>query len=80
MSDNHPIRHRDGAVPVTPEDLLASPAVSYWLKDALRAALSRDPLDAAGDAELLAHVLGARADAILAADMARLGLRAQDCA
>jgi hypothetical protein len=59
----------------TAEQLLASPAISDWLKCALQAALTRDPVDAAKDADLLASVLGARADAKLAVDMARLGLR-----
>ena len=32
--------------PTIPE-VLADPAASYWLKDALRSALKRDPVDAA---------------------------------
>lgn len=38
----------------TPQDVLADPAASYWLKDAIRALLERDPVDAACDAEVLA--------------------------
>jgi len=38
-------------------ELLAAPDVSFWLKDALRSAIKRDPIDAANDAELLAAVL-----------------------
>ena len=45
--------------------LLASPEVSFWLKDALRKALERDPVDAASDAALLAKALDARANALL---------------
>lgn len=56
------------------DDVLTDPAVSRWLKDALRAALARDPVDAANDAALLSALLASRADAILATDMARLGL------
>jgi hypothetical protein len=49
----------------TVEQILADPCCSRWLKDALRAALARDPIDAAGDAEVLAEVLAGRADALL---------------
>jgi len=41
----------------TPAQLFADPGVSFWLKDALRAGLKRDVVDAAYDAELLAKVL-----------------------
>lgn len=61
---------------LTAEQLLASPAVSHWLKSSLQSALQRDPLDAASDASLLADVLNARADTKLAEDIERLGLRA----
>ena len=33
--------------------IIRNPATSYWLSDALRAALKRDPIDAAHDAEQL---------------------------
>lgn len=39
------------------EQILADPAASGWLKAALHTALSRDPVDAANDAEVLARVL-----------------------
>lgn len=39
------------------EQILADPAASDWLKAALYTALSRDPVDAANDAEVLAKVL-----------------------
>lgn len=45
----------------TPDVVLDDPAASFWLKDALRAALERDPVDATNDAMLLANVLDARA-------------------
>lgn len=41
--------------------LLADPSISYWLRDALNAALERDPVDAANDAGLLAIILDKRA-------------------
>jgi len=41
----------------TIEQILADPAASKWLKAALLVALSRDPVDAANDAEVLAKVL-----------------------
>lgn len=34
--------------------ILSDPAASYWLKDAVRAALDRDVCDALNDAEALA--------------------------
>ena len=75
MSEESPIYHQDEAAAPTAEDLLASPSVSNWLKEALRSALARDPVDAAQDAEVLHLVLSSRADAILIADAARLGIR-----
>lgn len=50
---------------ITPEALLGASDVSYWLKDALRSALKRDPMDAAADAELLAEVLRRRCESAL---------------
>jgi hypothetical protein len=37
--------------------VLEDSAASYWLKDALISALSRDPVDAANDAEVLCDLL-----------------------
>lgn len=37
--------------------ILDDPGTSYWLKHALAAALTRDPVDASNDAELLAAIL-----------------------
>lgn len=45
--------------------VLAAPTTSTWLREALATALDRDPCDAAADAEHLAALLGARADALL---------------
>lgn len=44
--------------------ILNGPGTSTWMKVALTTALSRDPVDAVKDAELLAMVLGHRADQI----------------
>src|SRR5215469_1477681 len=46
----------ESGLPPIPE-ILADPAASTWLKNALREALSRDPVDAANDAEVLAKLL-----------------------
>lgn len=47
--------------------VLNDPCASYWLKHSLRTGLSRDPLDAAHDAEVLAKLLGQQADETLRA-------------
>lgn len=46
-------------------DILDSRSASFWLRDALRAAINRDPVDAARDAELMAELLRERCDQIL---------------
>jgi hypothetical protein len=40
------------------------PAASDWLKNALLEAINRDPVDAAGDAEVLCRILRLRAAAV----------------
>ncbi len=47
------------------QEVLGDPAASLWLKEALRSALIRDPVDAANDADILARLLDARCHAIL---------------
>ncbi len=47
------------------DEVLCDPAASFWLKDALRSALERDPVDAANDAMVLARLLDRRCRAIL---------------
>lgn len=47
-----------------PESVLADPTVTFWLKNALAAALNRDPLDAADDARRLANILEERLNKI----------------
>lgn len=74
MSEESPIYH----VPSDPavQRLLTAPDVSSWLKDTLRSALQRDPVDAARDAELLHQVLSVRADSLAAAAAVRYGTQA----
>jgi hypothetical protein len=45
--------------------ILSDYSASDWLKDALRTALERDPVDAVRDAEILAAALSERCYAIL---------------
>ncbi len=47
------------------DKILNDPAVSDWLKTALRAALARDPVDAVNDAEILLQVLNEKLDALM---------------
>lgn len=47
------------------QEVLASPATSFWLKRCLVEALTRDPVDASADATLLAEILTCRAAAAL---------------
>lgn len=49
----------------TLEEVLRDPAASFWLKDTLRTALARDPVDAANDAEILAKLLDRRCHEVL---------------
>ena len=49
--------HRDDV-----EQVLSDPSTSYWLRDALRAAMVRDPVDAANDSLVLARLLDERAN------------------
>ncbi|WNL48383.1 hypothetical protein RKE25_22890 (plasmid) [Dyella sp. BiH032] len=47
------------------DNILADPGASNWLKDALRSALTRDPVDAANDASTLKNVLEDRCDEVV---------------
>ena len=49
------------------DEVLADPAASFWLQAVLRSALSRDPVDAANDSEILARLLNRRCRAVLGA-------------
>ena len=53
------------------DEVLADQAASFWLRNALLAALSRDPVDAANDAEVLARLLDRRCREILEASSCR---------
>jgi hypothetical protein len=52
-------------LPTIPE-VLADPAASYWLKDALCSAVRRDIVDAVNDAETLLAILQDRFDKLSA--------------
>jgi len=47
------------------ENILDDPAASFWLKNALRSALNRDPVDALNDAEVLVVALKERLDFVV---------------
>ncbi len=49
----------------TAEEIIADCTTSNWLKESLSKALNRDPVDAANDADFLAMLLNARAEAAL---------------
>lgn len=49
------------------DDVLANPGVSDWAKRTLRAALQRDPVDAANEAELVRRLLARHLDETLRA-------------
>jgi len=49
----------------TIEQVLQSQTTSFWLVNALRASIQRDPLDAYYDAQLLADILKMRKDELL---------------
>lgn len=51
--------------------VLGDPAASSWLKRSLCSALSRDPVDAANDTEVLAKLLERRCRDILSGHHAR---------
>jgi hypothetical protein len=50
------------------EEIFADPAASNWLKDALKGAVARDPVDALNDALLLAALLEERLRHVLDLD------------
>lgn len=55
----------------TIDDILADSSASFWLRNALLAALSRDPVDAANDAEVLVRLLDRRYREILEGNSCR---------
>jgi hypothetical protein len=59
---------------MTLKEILADPSVSYWLKDALRTAYERDPVDALHDARSLLRLLGQRYTQIVNRDFATGGV------
>lgn len=46
-------------------DVMGDPAASFWLRQSLRTALERDPVDALNDALVLASVLDAHLRSVL---------------
>jgi len=40
------------------KEILADPGISHWLKDAIKTAYERDPIDAMHDARRLLKMLG----------------------
>ena len=46
------------------DEILADSTASFWLKNALQSALSRDPLDAVNDAEILVIALRERCNKV----------------
>ncbi len=63
--DSEPTSSNTERTMLTIEDAIHHPATSYWLKNALKEALTRDPVDAVIDAELLATLLKEHCDKIL---------------
>ena len=59
---------------MTAEEILADPTVSRWLKDALRAAYERDPVDAMHDARSLLKLLGERYTQIVTRELSTAGM------
>lgn len=59
------------AVP-SPADILADLSGSAWLQNAMQEALTRDPVDAANDAAVLARLLAQRVQDVVAAARARM--------
>jgi hypothetical protein len=53
------------------QEVIADLAASYWLRDAAKAAIARDPVDAVNDADVLLGLLQPWAAAIVEAEMAR---------
>jgi len=60
------------------EQILDDPAASFWMKAALRSALSRDPVDAANHAEVLAQLLNQRCGRMLRAVQIASGCDSMD--
>lgn len=54
-----------GTTHPTPDQILNDPAASFWLKETLQKALTRDPVDALNDAETLASVLKSRLESLM---------------
>lgn len=53
------------------QEVIGDRTASYWLRDAAKAAIARDPVDAVNDADFLLGLLQPWAAAIVDAEMAR---------
>jgi hypothetical protein len=51
------------------KEILANPNLSYWLKDAIKTAYERDPVEALRDARWLLKMLGERYTQIVNRDL-----------
>jgi hypothetical protein len=59
---------------MTLKDILADPSISHWLKDAIRTAYERDPVEAMRDAQKLLKLLGDRYAQIVTPELGTVGL------
>ncbi len=55
---------------MTLKEILADPSISHWLKEAIRSAYERDPVDALRDAHRLIKMLGERYTQVVNRDLA----------
>lgn len=61
MADRESPALRENHDVLPPAEYLNDPSISEWLKQALRGAMQRDPVEAANDADLLRAILFRRA-------------------
>ena len=59
---------------MTLKEILADPSISYWLKDAIRTAYERDPVEAMRDAQRLLKMLGDRYVQIVTRNLTTMGI------
>ena len=59
---------------MTLKEILADPSISYWLKDAIRTAYERDPVEAMRDAQSLIKMLRDRYVQIVTRNLTTLGM------
>ena len=59
---------------MTLKEILADPSISYWLKDAIRTAYERDPVEAMRDAQSLIKMLRDRYVQIVTRNLTTVGM------